>query len=374
MGNVALLLLEDGTFFKGQSFGALGETFGEVVFNTSMCGYQEILTDPSYKYQIVTMTYPMIGNYGINPEDIESDKVQVSGFVVKEYSKTYSNYRAQRSLDHYLKQYNIMGIEGLDTRALTIHLRDKGSMRGILSTQDSDINSLRRKVLESREMTGADLVKEVTVTEPYAYVQKTDESLLAYPQIKSKGNFRVAVYDYGVKSNILRKLNDRNCELKIYPANTPYKDIISDFKPDGFFLSNGPGDPAAVSYAIENIQGILDLNIPTFGICLGHQLLGLAFGGKTYKLKFGHRGGNQPVKNISTDKVEITSQNHGFCVDDKSLPEDVQVTHINLNDNTTEGLRHRTKPVFSVQYHPESSPGPHDSDYLFDEFIEIMNK
>ncbi len=372
VGKSAILLLEDGRFFKGTHFGADGEILGEVVFNTGMCGYQEVLTDPSYKHQIVTMAYPMIGNYGINSADIESSKVQVSGFVVKEYSKTHSNYRSNESLSDYLVRHNITGIEGVDTRALTQHIRDKGAMRGIISSIDLDLESLRNKVLASPKMTGMDLVKDVTTQAVYSYTEKSDTTLQAYPHLYEKGQYNVLVYDYGVKHNILRKLNDRGCKLTIIPAHMPMEDALAQYKPDGVFLSNGPGDPAAVIYAINNIKVLLSKDIPTFGICLGHQLLSLAVGGKTYKLKFGHRGVNQPVKNLSTNKVEITSQNHGFCVDSDALPPEVEVTHINLNDQTVEGFRLRSKKVFSVQYHPEASPGPSDSDYLFDDFINLM--
>ncbi|OGI11022.1 MAG: carbamoyl phosphate synthase small subunit [Candidatus Margulisbacteria bacterium GWF2_35_9] len=370
--NSAVLLLEDGRKFVGRSFGYHGEVLGEVVFNTSMSGYQEILTDPSYKYQIVNMTYPMIGNYGVNSDDVESEKVQVSGFVVKEYSKVYSNYRATGNLGDYLEKHKVCGIEGIDTRALTKHIRDRGAMRGIISSIDLDQDSLLKKVLASPQMNGMDLVKDVSCKSAYSFEEKSNISLLAYDTVSERAKFNVVVYDYGVKRNILRKLNDRGCHLTIVPANTSYKDVIEKYKPDGVFLSNGPGDPAAVTYAIENIKGLLEENIPLFGICLGHQLLGIASGAKTYKLKFGHRGGNQPVKNLKTDRVEITSQNHGFCVDMKTAKDNIEVTHVNLNDHTMEGIRHKEKPAFSVQYHPESAPGPHDSDYLFDEFIKLI--
>jgi len=372
IGKKAILLLEDGKKFVGKNFGYDGEVLGEVVFNTSMSGYQEILTDPSYKNQIVTMTYPMIGNYGVNGEDVESDKVQVSGFVVKEYSKVYSNYRADGSLGDYLNKYKVCGIEGIDTRSLTKHIRDKGAMRGIISSIDTDVDSLMKKVLASPKMEGLDLVKDVSCVEEYTFTEKSDPGLLAYDMALEKEALNIVVYDFGVKKNILRKFNDRDCNLTIVPAKTPYKELLSKYNPDGVFLSNGPGDPAAVTYAIDNIQGLLDENMPVFGICLGHQLLGITLGAKTYKLKFGHRGGNQPVKFLKTDRVEITSQNHGFCVDMETTIENIEITHVNSNDNTIEGIKHKTKPAFSVQYHPESSPGPHDSDYLFDEFITLI--
>ncbi len=367
----AILFLEDGRKFVGENFGAIGETLGEVVFNTSMSGYQEILTDPSYKHQIVTMTYPMIGNYGITEDDVESTAIQVSGFVVKEYSKTYSNYRATKSLGTYLKQQGIVGIEGIDTRALTQHIRDQGAMRSILSTTDLSPESLRKKVLASPKMAGLDLAQTVTTSSAYTFLEGTNRSLLAYDDVASKGAFHVVVYDYGVKLNILRKLVDRGCKLTVVPATMDYQSVLKQYKPDGIFLSNGPGDPSAVIYGIKNVQGLLAQNIPIFGICLGHQILGLALKAKTYKLVFGHRGANQPVKNLRTGRVEITSQNHGFCVD-SSLPDELEVTHVNLNDQTIEGFRHKSKPAFSVQHHPEAAPGPHDSNYLFDEFINMM--
>ncbi|MDD5456034.1 MAG: glutamine-hydrolyzing carbamoyl-phosphate synthase small subunit [Candidatus Margulisbacteria bacterium] len=367
-----ILVLEDGRYFEGSSFGATGEVIGEVVFNTCMSGYQEVLTDPSYKYQIVCMTYPLIGNYGVNKEDVESNGVQVSGFVVKEYSKSFSNYRADGNLDDYLKSQKVMGIQGIDTRALTSHIRDKGAMLGIISTLETDPKVLQKKLQHAPKMTGMDLVKDVTVSKEYSFSDRSDCNLLAYPDVKTKGKFKVAVYDYGCKRNILRKLNDRGCELRIFPAQKKVQDIIKEYKPDGFFLSNGPGDPAAVSYAIENVKELIKESIPTFGICLGHQIIGLALGAKTFKLKFGHRGGNQPVKNMATGRVEIASQNHGFAIDPDTVDKDTVISHINLNDQTVEGLYHKKYPLFSVQYHPEASPGPHDSDYLFDEFIELM--
>lgn len=348
------LVLEDGTLFKGKSFGYESETMGEVVFNTSMSGYQEILTDPSYTGQIVTMTYPMIGNYGVNEEDVESSRVQVAGFAVKEYSKTYSNFRATSSLGDYLIKNKIAGIEGIDTRKLTLHLRDKGALRGgLFQTSDNAVE----KLLAFPSMNGLDLATGVSCAQQYTF----GENDSSQPNL--------AVIDYGVKTNILRLLKNQGFNLSVYPSSTPLKKMISDGA-KGIFLSNGPGDPDAVLGAKEFMKDIIREEIPCFGICLGHQIMGLGLGGKTYKLKFGHRGGNQPVKNIANGKVEITSQNHGFAVDSASLSGDknIEVTHINLNDNTVEGIRHKRLPVFSVQYHPEAAPGPHDSRYLFGQF------
>lgn len=358
----AYLALEDGRIFKGKSFGAQGEKSGEIVFNTSITGYQEILTDPSYKGQIVTMTYPLIGNYGINPEDIESESPKVEGFVVKEWSRLFSNWRAKERLDEYLKKHNILGIEGIDTRALTRHIRIAGAMKAVLSTIDNDHDSLIKKARSSPSLIGKDLVKEVTCLKPYLWKDK---------ELYEEYRFNVVVMDFGVKYNILRKLNALGCKIYVVPADTSASEILT-YKPDGLVLSNGPGDPTGVPYAIETVRSLLD-KLPIFGICLGHQLLGLALHGKTYKLKFGHRGGNQPVKNLCTGKVEITAQNHGFSVDINSLdPDEVELTHINLNDQTVEGIRHKKLPVFSVQYHPEASPGPHDAGYLFKEFVSLM--
>ncbi len=354
----AILLLEDGKSFEGKIFGAQGEIIGEVVFNTSMTGYQEIITDPSYHGQIVTMTYPLIGNYGVNTEDVESRKIFASGLIIKEYCNHYSNWRATQGLGEYLKKNNIIGIEHIDTRALTKHIRTQGAMKGIISSLDFNKDSLFKKVQNAQGMAGQDLVKEVT-GEP-----KTSWSA-------EKAKYKVAAFDYGIKYNIIRRLNYYGCNVQVMNAFTSHEEVLS-FNPDGIFLSNGPGDPASVTYAINNIRNLLGKK-PIFGICLGHQLLALALGGKTYKLKFGHRGGNHPVKNLLTEKVEITAQNHGFAVDINSLDKSkVELTHINLNDNTLEGLRCKTIPAFSVQYHPESSPGPHDSDYLFKEFIKSM--
>ena len=355
--NSAILLLADGRIFEGKSFGYQGETTGEVCFNTGMTGYQEILTDPSYCKQIVTMTSPHIGNYGINEEDIESENIQVAGFVIKEETITPSNWRSTQSLGEYLKKNKIVGIKEIDTRSLTRHIRDKGAMNGIISSNDLDIQSLEKKLKEFPDMNGLDLAKDVTTQKKYKW--------------PGKGEYKVAVIDFGIKKNILRLLSDAGCELTVFPASIKAEDILS-FEPDGVFLSNGPGDPLAVTYGIETVKKLLG-KVPLFGICLGHQILALALGASTFKLKFGHRGINHPVRNNEKNTVEITSQNHGFAVDLDSLPPNVISTHINLNDNTSGGIRCTDIPAFSVQYHPESSPGPHDSRYLFNQFIEMMN-
>ena len=353
----AKLVLENGTIFTGESFGATGETTGEVVFNTSMTGYQEILTDPSYAGQIVTMTYPLIGNYGVNTEDLESIKPQVAGFVVKEYSEFPSNFRSNESLGNWLAKHNIIGIQGIDTRMLTKMIRSVGAMRGIISATDLDDESLLAKVKASSQMSGLDLASRVTTSKSYKW-NEVDKTQFALPLVKPSASgkkWNVVVYDYGVKQNILRRLTSYGCNLTVLPAQTSTEDVLK-MNPDGIFLSNGPGDPAAVNYAIENIKKLIGKK-PIFGICLGHQLLALALGGKTFKLKFGHRGANHPVKNLKTGSVEITSQNHGFAVDSDSLDaKSVEITHTNLNDNTNEGFRHRSLPIFSVQYHPEASP------------------
>ncbi|OIO34888.1 MAG: carbamoyl phosphate synthase small subunit [Candidatus Omnitrophica bacterium CG1_02_40_15] len=365
----AFIALEDGTIFKGISFGASGERLGEVVFNTSMTGYQEIMTDPSYKGQIVAMTYPLIGNYGINQYDAESSGPKIEGFIIKENSKIASNFRSEKSLGQYLKENNIIGIENVDTRSLTLHIRTKGAMKGIISTIDLNPKSLIKKAKDSPGLIGRDLVKEVTCKKTY----KAEGTIRKNLQLKtySLKLKKVIAMDFGIKYNILRCLMDVGCDVTVVPGDTKAKDILAE-NPDGIFLSNGPGDPAAVTYAIEEIKKLLGKK-PIFGICLGHQLLGLALGGKTYKLKFGHRGANHPVKDLKTGKIDITSQNHGFCVDMNSLNQDeVELTHINLNDDTLEGMRHKRFPVFSVQYHPEASPGPHDSRYLFKRFVEMM--
>ena len=355
--NSAILLLADGRIFEGKSFGSQGETTGEVCFNTGMTGYQEILTDPSYCMQIVTMTSPHNGNYGINEEDIESENIQVAGFIIKEETMTPSNWRSTQSLGEYLKKNKIVGIKEIDTRSLTRHIRDKGAMNGIISSNDLNIQSLEKKLKKSPDMNGLDLAKDVTTQKKYKW--------------PGKGRYKVAVIDFGIKKNILRLLSDAGCELTVFPASIKAEDILS-FEPDGVFLSNGPGDPLAVTYGIETVKKLLG-KVPLFGICLGHQILALALGASTFKLKFGHRGINHPVRNNEKNTVEITSQNHGFAVDLDSLPPNVISTHINLNDNTSGGIRCTDIPAFSVQYHPESSPGPHDSRYLFNQFIEMMN-
>lgn len=355
----ALLALEDGKAFRGYSFGAEGEASGEVVFNTSMTGYQEILTDPSYKGQIVCMTYPLIGNYGVNREDVESTRPFVEGFVVKEASRIYSNWRATEDLGSYLKKNKIVGIEGVDTRALTKHLREEGAKKGVISTKDLDPKSLVQKAKASPDMVGRDLIKEVMCKEAYDW--------------NKEGRFRVVAVDTGIKHNILRSLAARGCRVRVVPATATKEEILS-YKPDGLFLSNGPGDPAALPYIYNTVKSLLR-EFPIFGICLGHQILGHAFGGKTFKLKFGHHGGNQPVIDLRTGRVDITAQNHGFAVDMDSIPDkEVVLTHINLNDRSCEGLEHKRLPVFSVQYHPEAAPGPHDAAHHFDRFIEMMEK
>ncbi len=356
----AVLVLEDGSVFEGKSFGAAGERVGEIVFNTSMTGYQEILTDPSYCGQMVIMTYPLIGNYGINDEDSESAKPWAEALIVKEHSPIASNFRQTSSLSEYLKKHKIPAIEGIDTRALTRKVRIQGAMRAIISTHNTEIESLLKKVKAAPEMTGRDLASEVTCQKTYVWPGSEENKL------------HVVAYDFGIKYNILRNLALAGCKITIIPAQTPAEEVLA-MDPDGVFLSNGPGDPAAVGYAISNIQKLLGKK-PIFGICLGHQLLGLALGAKTFKLKFGHHGGNQPVMNLKNKAVEITAQNHGFSIDPETLPKDeVKVTHINLNDKTVEGLRHKKLPIFSVQYHPEAGPGPHDANYLFKEFVEMMH-
>jgi carbamoyl-phosphate synthase small subunit len=361
----AILALEDGRIFEGRSFGAEGETSGEVVFNTSMSGYQEILTDPSYAGQIVVMTYPHIGNYGVNEEDVESRRPFVEGFVAREFSSSWSNWRGQGSLEVYLKRNGIVGISEVDTRAIVRHIRTRGALRGIISTVASDVQSLVGRAREVTSMVGCDLASSVTCKDAYPWKPAQGEG--------SAGRFKVVAYDYGIKWNILDSLKRVGCEVTVVPASTDADQVLA-MNADGVFLSNGPGDPEPVEYAVETIRRLLG-RVPVFGICLGHQLMGLALGGRTYKLKFGHRGGNQPVKNLLSGQVEITAQNHGFAVDPDSLdPSRVRLTHINLNDQTLEGLSHRDLPAFSVQYHPEASPGPHDSRYLFDDFKRLMTE
>jgi carbamoyl-phosphate synthase small subunit len=368
----AILLLEDGTVFEGTSFGAKGQKCGEVVFNTSMTGYQEILTDPSYHEQIITMTYPLIGNYGTNSEDWESRRIFAAGFIVKENCNYPSNWRSGRSLSDYLKANNIVGLEGIDTRALVKHIRIQGAMRGIISSTETNIKALTKKLEKYPGLVDRDIVKNVTSKKPYDW-DKGVIDVLGNRQLMPERKYKVVAFDYGIKQNILRLLRSHGCEVHVVPAKTSAKNVLAK-KPHGVFLSNGPGDPAPVTYAIESVRQLLG-KVPIFGICLGHQILALALGAKTYKLKFGHRGANHPVKNLRTGKIEITSQNHGFCVDMDSLSgKDVELTHLNLNDNTNEGLLCRKLNAFSVQYHPEASPGPHDSNYLFDDFIKLMEK
>ena len=359
MKKQAILALEDGKVFKGYSFGAEGETAGEVVFNTSMTGYQEILTDPSYKGQMVCMTYPLIGNYGVNKEDVESRQPYVEGFIVKESSRIYSNWRAATDLGSYLKKYKIVGIEGIDTRSLTKHLRERGAKKGVISTKDLNPVSLVKKAKRSPGLVGRDLIKEVMCKKPYTW--------------NKKGKFHVVAIDSGIKLNILRNLEKRNCRVTVVPA-TATKEAILKYKPDGLFLSNGPGDPEALPYIVDTVKGLIG-KMPVFGICLGHQILALAFGGKTFKMKFGHHGGNQPVIDVHSKRVEITAQNHGFAVDMNSISKkEMVLTHVNLNDRTCEGMEHKKLPVFSVQHHPEAAPGPHDATHHFDRFIEMMRK
>jgi carbamoyl-phosphate synthase small subunit len=369
----ALIALEDGKIFEGQSFTGKGEAVGEIVFNTSMSGYQEVLTDPSYTGQIVTMTYPLIGNYGINPEDMESAAVHPKAFLVKEYNAIPSNFRSRQTLADFLCEYGVLGVEGFDTRALVKHIRTVGALKGIVSTEDLDPSSLVKRAKEWSGLVGQDMVKIVTCNEPYGWADNRPipgSSFTTAEQGPDK-RYKVVAFDFGIKYNQLRILNDMGCQVQVVPATTNAATVLA-MNPDGVFLSNGPGDPEGVEGVVGTIRELLGQK-PIFGICLGHQMLGLAYGGSTYKLKFGHRGGNQPVMDLTTGHVEITSQNHGFCVDMQTLnPDEVELTHINLNDNSVEGMRHKKYPAFSVQYHPEHAPGPHDALYLFDRFIAMM--
>lgn len=371
----AILVLADGTIFEGQSFGAHGETTGEVVFNTSMTGYQEVLTDPSYNGQLVAMTYSQQGNYGTNEEDIESVRPWAEGFIVKEPCLYPSNWRSTEVLMPYLNWHGIVGISGIDTRALTRIIRSKGAMQAVISTVDFDPVRLVNKARALKGIEGVDLVQEVTTPQPYAWTEglwTLENGYMKKDKTPAEARYKVVAYDYGIKRNILRNLADAGCQVRVVPAHTTAEAVLA-MEPDGIFLSNGPGDPDAVPYAKENVKKLIGKK-PIFGICLGHQILSLALGGKTFKMKFGHRGANQPVQDLTTRKVEITSQNHGFAVDLDSIKDIAELTHVNLNDRTVEGIRHRELPIFSVQYHPEASPGPHDSQYLFKRFTDMMGK
>jgi carbamoyl-phosphate synthase small subunit len=370
----AILALEDGTWYVGAAAGADGEAHGEVVCNTSMTGYQEVLTDPSYAGQIVTMTCPEIGNYGVSHNDVESRAPQVAGFIIRDESPVASNWRAEKTLREYLVENNIVAISDIDTRALTRHLRSGGVMRGVIATGEGlDPKALVERACSIPQMEGSDLVRGVTSATAFDWPQEDPDEFGVPPARCARRRLKIAAYDFGMKWNILRRLSAHGCDVRVYPATAPASELLAT-GPDGIFLSNGPGDPAPLTYAIDNAKTLVASNVPVFGICLGHQILGLAMGGDTFKLKFGHRGANHPVKKLATGAVEITSQNHGFAVDPASLPADVEVTHVNLYDGTVEGLRHRTQPVFCVQYHPEASPGPHDADYLFDDFLRLIEE
>jgi carbamoyl-phosphate synthase small subunit len=387
----AILALEDGRWFEGESFGATGTTVGEIVFNTSMTGYQEVVTDPSYQGQIVAMTYPLIGNYGVNPTDQESAQPHVRGFIIEELSPITSNWRSQMSLGDYLKKWKVLGIQGIDTRRLTKHLREKGAMKACLSTDPAmTAEEVVKHAVAGTGVEGMDFVREVTTREIYEW-DPTDVLSRKWTIVKGDGTgverdengevyeklppvkHRLVAYDFGIKHNILRQLRQEGFKVIVVPATTTPEEVFS-LDPDGVFLSNGPGDPGALDYIHETVRGLMAMKKPIFGICLGHQLLSYAFGGKTFKLKFGHHGGNQPVKDLETGRVTITSQNHGFAVDPKTLPDNVKVTHINLNDQTVEGMRHKELPIFSVQYHPEAAPGPHDANYFFSEFSKLIDE
>jgi carbamoyl-phosphate synthase small subunit len=374
----ALLALEDGKYFEGESFGATGTRIGEICFNTAMTGYQEVLTDPSYRGQIVAMTYPLIGNYGINSLDQESRSPHVRGFVIEELSEAPSNWRSEMSLDEYLKKWDIPGVQGIDTRALTRHLRTRGAMKACLTTEKMSIEQAVQRAVEGEGVIGMDYVREVSTPEIYQW-DPDDELSQPWSIVKGNGDnkpklppirFRVVAYDYGIKQNILRLLRQKGFGVTVVPASTTAEQALA-LNPDGIFLSNGPGDPSALPYAHQTVADLMDKK-PIFGICLGHQILGFAFGGSTFKLKFGHRGANQPVKDLRSGRVAITAQNHGFAVDPESLPKNVEVSHINLNDNTVEGMRHKELPIFSVQYHPEAAPGPHDASYFFSQFADLI--